>query len=210
MKMKKFALILATSIMVLAIIACNFPVTFIGESTAPATEEVETPPQASGDTAVYRDNGVEITLSNTFVLGNPETDLAAAADGGGLSGLYAENAEDILLWAYQNDPQTSVMVLKNEEYAGMPLGIISTFAGSILGDAVTIVTKEQMKLGGRDVLRFLTTTDNAGVTTTQAVYLFNEDGKLWLIVFFTNQDQIGARLPAFNSAVASFTIVSVD
>ncbi len=207
--MKKSALILSTFALVLAAVACNLPINSTAATSTPATGLPEMPPQSSGETAVYSDNGVEITLSSSFILGDPETDLAAAA-GGGLSGLYAENADDILLWAYENDPQTGVMVLKNEEYAGMPLGIISTFAGSILGDAVNIAAQEQMKLGGRDVLRFLSTTDNAGVMTTQAVYLFNEDGKLWLIVFFTDQAQLDARLPAFDAAVASFTIRDVE
>lgn len=206
--MKKITLIASGLVWVLAMLACNLPVSIAGETSVPTAQATETPPQADNDTAVYSDNGVEITLSSSFVLGDP-TDLAAAA-GGSFSGLYAQNADNILLWAYRNDPQTGLAVVKNEEYAGMPLGIISTFAGSIVGDAATIVAQEQLELGGRDVLRIQTTSENGGVRTAQAVYLFNEGGKLWLIGFFTDQEQIDARLPAFDAAVASFTIVSVD
>lgn len=207
--MRKYALTLSVAVLVMAVMACNLPVNRVEEMTAPSLEATQTPLQSGADTAVYSDNGVQITLSNAFVLGDPEMDLAAAAEGG-FADLYTQNVDNILLWANRVDPPTHLMVMENEEYAAMPLGIISTFAGSILGDVIGIAAQEQVQLGGREVLRLLTTTDTGGVEMTHAVYLFNENDKLWIIGFFTNQAQIDARLPAFDAAIASFTIVSID
>ncbi|MDY6873420.1 MAG: hypothetical protein SVR81_05570 [Chloroflexota bacterium] len=207
--MRKYALTLSVAVLVMAVMACNLPVNRVEEMTAPSLGATQTPLQSGADTAVYSDNGVQITLSNAFVLGDPEMDLAAAAEGG-FADLYTQNVDNILLWANRVDPPTYLMVMENEEYAAMPLGIISTFAGSILGDAIGIAAQEQVQLGGREVLRLLTTTDTGGVEMTHAVYLFNENDKLWIIGFFTNQAQIDARLPAFDAAIASFTIVSID
>ncbi|MCB2213806.1 hypothetical protein KQH50_00270 [bacterium] len=207
--MKKFALILSTAVLVLAVLACNLPFGNTAELTTPLPESTEPPSQTGAETAVYSDNGVQITLSNAFVLGDPETDLAAAAEGS-FADLYAQNAANILIWANRTDPPTSLMVMKNEEYAGMPLGLISTFAGNILGDAVGIEAQDRIDLAGRDVLRFQTSVDNNGAEASQAVYLFNENGKLWIIGFFTNRAQIDVMLTEFDAAVASFTIVDVE
>ena len=77
---------------------------------------------------------------------------------------------------------------------------------ALLGDEVDSLAQERLTLGERDVLRFLTTAENAGVQTAQAIYLFNETGKLWVIGFFTNQAQIDQRRPTFDAAVASFAV----
>ena len=201
------------------------PVVVETEAIASGTEEETAVASESGGTAVYSDRGVEITLPSSYMVGDVEKDLAILVEGltamsedpedaADLQALYEKNEEDIMLWGYDsNSPsshQTSVLVMKNEEFAGMSLALISTVANVLLGDEVDSMSKESMTLGSRDVVRFETTSENAGVQTAQAIYIFNDSGKLWLIGFFTNLDQYEERLPSFDAAVESFTVVDVE
>jgi hypothetical protein len=180
-------------------------------------EEVVEEPQ------VFSDNGVQITLPPSYELGDVDKDLAilveglqalSEEEGQDIQALYDQNKEDLILWGYDTEsPQehmTSLLILKNEEFAGMSLTIISAFANALLGDEVDSINQERLELGGREVLRFLTTAENAGIETAQAIYLFNEAGKLWVVGFFTNQAQIDQRLPGFDAAVASIDILPVE
>lgn len=193
------------------------------ETSEAAQTETEAVINNSSGTAVYSDKGVEITLPSSYMVGDVDKDLAILVEGlkamseedaNDIQELYDKNKDDIMLWGYDTDSppnhQTSVLIMKNEEFAGMSLAVISAFANIMLGQEVDSISQEQITLGGRDVLRFETTSENAGVKTTQAVYLFNDSDKLWLVGFFTNQEQFETRLPTFDTAVASFTVVSVD
>jgi hypothetical protein len=250
---KKVTLIIVTFVLILSTLACRLPFVgravnaaedtvqkpaddSLSQSTedpvqetmevdVPATEESMTE-AVSGNgtgTAVYSDNGVEITLPSSYMVGDVDKDLAILVEGlkvmseedaDDIQGLYDKNKDDIILWGYDTDSppshQTSVLIMKNEEFAGMSLAVISAFANIMLGEEVDSISQEQTKLGGRDVLRFQTTSENAGVQTAQAIYLFNDSGKLWLVGFFTNQEQFDSRLPSFDAAVVSFTVVSVE
>ena len=239
-------LILGT--LVLAALACRLP--FLGQSgeipeapegdviedstpltVQPTAQETDRPDPTETPTEealpavpqVFSDNGVEITLPGTFVLGDAEEDLALLVEGlqalsegetQNIQALYEQNADDIMLWGYDTESPgehtTSLLVLKNEEFAGMSLSLISVFANAMLGEEVESLDQERISLGGREVLRFLTTAENAGVDTAQAIYLFNEAGRFWVIGFFTNQAQIAQRLPVFDAAVASFTFLDVE
>lgn len=193
------------------------------ETSEAAQTETEAVVESSPGTAVYSDKGVEITLPSTYRVGDVDKDLAILVEGlkamseedaDDIQALYEKNKDDIMLWGYDTDSplshQTSVLIMKNEEFAGMSLAVISAFANLLLSQEVDSISQQQMELGGRDVLRFETTSENAGVETAQAIYLLNDSGKLWLIGFFTNQEQFNTRLPSFDAAVASFTVVSVD
>ncbi len=193
------------------------------ETSEAVQTETEAVVESGSGTAVYSDKGVEITLPSTYMAGDVDKDLAILVEGlkamseenaDDLQKLYDKNKDDIMFWGYDTDSppnhQTSVLIMKNEEFAGMPLAVISAFANILLGQEVDSISQEQVTLGGRDVLRFETTSENAGLKTAQAVYLFNDSGKVWLVGFFTNQEQFESRLPTFDAAVASFTVVSVD
>jgi hypothetical protein len=191
------------------------------ETVEAETAEAETVEAVTGGTETYSDNGVEITLPDTYMLGDAENDLAILVEGlmamsddedaEDIEQLYENNKDDIIIWGYDtNSPvthQTSLLVMKNEEFAGMSLALISAFANALFSSEVDSMQQETMTLGEREVLRFLTETENAGVETAQAIYLFNDSGKLWLIGFFTNQGQFDDRLPTFDEAAASFTVL---
>lgn len=245
MNKKKTALILVTTAIILSILACSLPIgrnandnvtedaagntsSEVVESTEASqveTEAVAEEPEAvvenSGGTQVYSDNGVQISLPASYVMGDVETDLAILVEGmmamseedaDDIQELYDKNKDDILFWAYDsNSPSshmTSVVVMKNEEFAGMSLAMIAVFSNAFVGDEVDSFEQAQLTLGGKDVLRFHTTSENAGVPTAQAIYIFNQSGKLWVVGFFTNQDQFEERLPTFDATVESFTYAS--
>ena len=179
--------------------------------------------EISADTQVLKGNGIEIALPVSYVLGDAEKDLpvlveglqALSEDSGqDMQALYEQNKDDIILWGYDAESSaehmTSLLILKNEEFAGMPLTILSVFANTLLGDEVESLSQERLKFGGRDALRFLSTAGSSIVENAQAIYLFNEAGKLWVIGFFTNQAQIDQQLPTFDAAVASITILPAE
>jgi hypothetical protein len=189
----------------------------------PAEESATAAPSPTASPKVYAENGIEITLPDTFVMGDVETDLAILMEGlqtlgeeeaDDIEALYEANKDDIILWGFDlNSPithQTSVLVLKNEEFAGLSLAMAMSLANVLVGEEVDTLQQELLTLGGREVARFLTTTEEAGVPTAQAIYLLNESGKLWVIGFFTTQNQIDERLPTFDAAAASFKVISVE
>ncbi|MDY6845544.1 MAG: hypothetical protein SVP52_00205 [Chloroflexota bacterium] len=190
--------------------------TEIVEQQTPTVSENE----VFAEEQVYRDKGVEITLPATFVLGDVEDDFEALMEEGQLvqgdqaesiKAIFENYKEDILLWGYDlqagDQYGTSLLVMKNEQFAGMPLMIVSTFAKSIIGEQLDFVDQQQIKMENRDVLRFETSTGELGVENSQAFYLFNESGKLWIIAFFTDFDQIQDSLQDFDKAVESFRFV---
>ena len=230
--MKKYPQIFVILILVLSTTACSLPVNipFLNRSTESAQEGVSPAPTATqiaqplGDGfEVYSANGVEIVLPETYVLGDVKEDLSALVqnliDLGGeinidIQKILENNLDDVHLWAYDVDGstnrQTHFFAAKNERFSKISLGMISTFAKMFLGDMVDTMTHERLTLGGRDILRFNVNVAIEGVETTQAVYLFKDSGKLWVLGFFSNQQQAGGRLADYDAAVSTFTVLSVE
>ena len=251
-KNKKIAAIFICVLVNLAVLACNFPTInrFAGDveetkaplqdSEIPAAlepEETESPTQAKAATSTpveveqnppqetqdYYDNGVQITLPGTFLLGDAEQGLADILDN--LDSLGGEDADtmlslfeqyqgDILLWAYDNHQgsagEVHLAVMKNEQMAGMPLGLISIALNMMMGSEVQIVDQQQMRLDGREVLRIQIASDEVPVEGNQVIYLFNEASNLWIIGFFTNAAVDQAQVSLYDNAVASFEILEIE
>jgi hypothetical protein len=204
----------------------NTPVPQIQEPGPTVTATDAAPPegeeQASG-TITLEDNGVAITVPGTYRLGDVESDLEILVEGlqtlseedaQDIETLYETYQDDIMLWGYDTASpamhQTSLLILKNEEFAGMSLPMIMSFANLLLGEEVDSMQQELLTLGDRETARFLTRAETGGVSTAQAIYLFNDSGKLWIIGFFTNQEQLESRLPDFDAAVASFRVLPTE
>jgi hypothetical protein len=233
--MNKKKKVLFTSIclvLMLTIMACHIPL--ISRGVSPETkkventlaETVEQQPTEEAETEallqekVYQDNGVEMTLPATFILGDVENDFESLMNQGQsledeqaqtIKGIFENYKEDILMWAYdpEGDGQygTGLLVMKNDQVAGMSLMLISTFAKSIIGDQLDFVDQQRIKMDNREVLRIEASTGDLGVKSSQAFYIFNESGKLWIIAFFTDSDQIQESLLGFDQAVESFKFV---
>lgn len=228
----KFIVLIVFLTLNLAIMACHIPLVSqtvgIQEEVPRAAESEETEnisPQPtltaipnSGVKQIYYGDGIEITLPDTFVVGEAEEIEALLKEETLLDSGYAQDVQamfqnfkdDILLWGYDTNStiagQTGLFVIKNEQFGGMSLMLISAFIQPMIGTQVEIIDQEILAIGDRSVLRLLTTPGELEMEGTQAFYLFNEDGKLWVIGFLTNTDLSQERLEGFDDAVASFKI----
>ena len=168
---------------------------------------------------VYSVNGVEITLPGTFVVGDAEEievlleeeELLDSEHSQTIKSMFENFKDDILLWGYDNNPkseeETGLFVMKNDQFGGMPLMMISAFTQTMIGSQAEIVEQEIIKIDDRDVLRFFTSTADINLPGSQVFYIFNQAGKLWIIGFFTNTNQVQENLQVFDDAVASFNLV---
>ena len=201
-------------------LACNLP-----SQVAVTEEPVEIAP-AEGYRVEEREiNGMEIsiTLPSSYDVNDPGADLSALAGNlgdldtpltGDLQSLLGSTQEDIIIWGYDanstGEIPISFVVLKNEDYAAMPLGLISTFGRTLIGNQVEILEEQRLTLAGRDTLRWITRTTEVGVELTQAVYLFKEDGILYLVGFNADPQGVYAQLGVFDAIVASLSIDALD
>ncbi len=237
MKNNKKIIVIITCVLInLAIMACHIPlvsksIEAEGDATeipqakeAEATKSVSSTPTQivstdSSKKQIYYGDGVEITLPDTFIVGDAEDIEALLEEEAllnsehvkGVETMFDNFKEDILLWGYDTNPtgegKIGLFVMKNEQFGGMSLMIISAFSQSLIGSQVEIVEQEIITIGDRKVLRFLTSSGDLEVAGSQAFYIFNEDGKLWIIGFFTNTELVQDRLEDFDDAVASFKIL---
>lgn len=214
--MKKQPFILIVLTLIVATLACNLP------HQNPAVDiPVITNPEDGYrvESSTTADAVISIAVPDAYYVGDSvaglssivedmlQTDVPVEVD---LSGLLGVGQTDILLWGYDAgsaaEVPTSFVVIKNQEYGLMPLGLISTLAGTLLGDAVEIVQEQRLTIAGRDSLRWITITREAGFEFTQAVYIFKDSGVLYLIVFNADQQEVYAQLPTYDSIVASLRI----
>lgn len=235
--MKKYYQILAAGLLILASIACNFPY-LVNTPESPSEGILDQAPQTQepqpqgiqptqeptvvdqGGPQVYSGNGVEIALPNSYVvesdisISTASQDFLSEEGAEALQEMLANNEEDILLWGYdtgaESERPTSFIVLKNDEYAGIPLMIISGFADQLFGSRVDSFEKERLSLGQKDALRILATTETDEFGSSQVIYLFKDSEKLWIIVFSTDPNQMESQLTTFDTAVTSFKILSVE
>jgi len=191
--------------------------------TAETTTTTSTPNQAdsvvSGKMQVYSGDGIEITLPGTYVVGDSEEietlleegEFLNNEQGKGIELMFDNFKDDILLWGYdtlpEDDAETGLVIFKNEQFGGMSLMLISSFIKPMIGSQLDIIEQGRVTINDRDTLRIMTKSENSGMEGYQVFYIFNEDGKLWIIGFFTNSDLEQSRLEGFYDAVESFQIV---
>lgn len=214
--MKKHTYLIVILVFILAALACNLP------HRNPALEVPVVTEPVDGfrlETMVEQETMVSIIVPDAYFVEGAGSDLSDLIDNlaeasGGLSldaqSLLQGAQDDILLWGYDagsgGQIPTSFVVLKNTEFAAMPLGVLSTFAGTLLGDEVQIIDQSRFNIGGRDTLRWITVTNQAGFELTQAVYVFKDSGTLYLVGFNGDRQGIYGQLPVFDQVVASLSV----
>jgi len=231
--MKKHHMFLLLLIILLLTLACSLPFNFSEyepsqEITEIQTEEPTEAPTATlkptrttspNQTEIFQVGGYEMLLPSSFFVSDETADVPklnellsimdewSGEDFGGMTAIAEEN---IVLMGYDSlDPNsipTSLLVLKNEEYAGAPLGLMNMFAGAILGDSVDLLQSDTLQMGKRQVIRWKTGVDFQGKESYQAIYFFNDYDMLWIIVFVTDPALMNEKLSVFNDAVNSFTL----
>jgi len=212
-KTKSHCFYIVVFTLLLAGLACNLP----SQNPTPDPSVVRQPPDETRvEERVFGDDLITLAVPNSYFVGDPDDDLSALADRAGLpaevdlTGLLGDAQADILVWGYDVESPTSFVVIKNEDYAAMPLGIISNYAGSIMGDRVEILQEDRLTIAGRDTLRWITLTSEAGVEFTQAVYLFKDAGVLYLVVFNADRQAVAAQLSNYDAIVASLRIDKLE
>ena len=231
--MKKNQMFLILLVILLVTLACSLPFNLSEdepsqELTEILTEELSEKPTATprptstispNQTEIFQVGGYEMLLPFTFIVSDEPADVPkldellsimdkwSGEDFGGMTAIAEEN---IVLMGYDsqdaNPIPTSLLVLKNEEYAGAPLGLMNMFAGAILGDAVDLLQSDTLQMGNRQVIRWITGVNFQEEESYQAIYFFNDYDMLWIIVFVTDPAFMNERLSTFNNAVNSFTL----
>ncbi|MBW6466922.1 MAG: hypothetical protein K0B06_10490 [Brevefilum sp.] len=216
--MRKFLLVIL--MLVLAGLACNLPYQPREADVPEASDPVD---GFRIESRILGEDLIKIAVPNSYYVGDAGPDLDALLGSLDLpsvplslelQGLLENTQDDVLLWGYDAGSTaavpTSFVVLKNDRFAVVPLGAISTFAGSLLGNNVTIIEEQRLTIGGRDTLRWITVTREAGIEFTQAVYLFKASGTLYMIGFNANQGEVYAQLGVYDTIVASLTVEDLN
>ena len=136
-------------------------------------------------------------------------DLSSAPSSIDLKEVFNLAQDNVLLWGYDTDSTSGIppsfAVIKNDSFSALPLGLVSTVAGPLLGNNVTILEEERFTLGARDTLRMITKTDASGFELKQVEYVFKASGSLYVIIFNAEPGDVYAQLPLFDTIVGSLT-----
>ena len=214
--MKKYSLHLIILTLILAALACNLPYQNLSTDVPVATEPAAGYRQ---DNRVVEDASITLSVPESYYVSSSTAELAALVDSLGvdqvdLTGILSSAQADVLVWGYDAGSgaaiPTSFVVVKNEEYAFMPLGVITTMAGPLLGNNVEIIQESRLTIGGRDTLRWITVTTEAGIELTQVVYIFKESGILYMIGFNADNQEVYAQLSNYDAIVASLRIEDLE
>ncbi len=218
--MKKYTLYLVILTLLLAGLACNLP---YQNPAAEVPGVVESSEGFRLETRVSDGDLISLLVPDSYVPGQSGSELSALISGMGgvdlpvevdLEGLASSAQTDVLLWGYDTGSAaqipTSFVVIKNETYTAMPLGLLPTIAGPLLGNDVEILQEQRLTIAGRDTLRWITVAREGGMELTQAVYIFKDSGVLYLIGFNADRQEVNAQLPTYDAIVASLRIEDLE
>lgn len=214
MKKNPFHFILV--MLILASLACNFPF----QRPAADDQPVHGPlPGFREESRVVDQDLITLAVPESYYVGSSVTELTDLVEGLGVVPVSLDNLSgyagaDILLWGYDEGSAavvpTSFVVIKNKDYAFMPLDLLSTLVGVLLGNNVEILQENRLTIAGRDTLRWITLTSQAGLELTQAVYVFKDSGVIYLIGFNADQQEVSAQLDNYDAIVASLRIEDLE
>ncbi len=213
---RKYPLGLFVLILLLASLACNLPY----RPKASTTPEVLLPLDGFRiETLVIDDAQLTFAVPDSYQIGDLGSGLSTILDHVDLSDVPSvidlqevlNLAEDnVLLWGYDTESTAGIppsfAVIKNDSFSALPLGLVSTVAGPLLGDKVTILEESRLTLGGRDTLRMITTTNASGLDLKQVEYIFKESGSLYVIIFNANTGDVQSQLLVFDTIVSSLSV----
>lgn len=223
--MKKYKLHVLIITLIFATLACNLPSRALQDQNSSDDGLVDLEPVDGfrTESRIYDEEVLSISVPQSYYLGQGGSDLESLignVDISGLpitvdvQGLFESAQDDILVWGYDGGSTagipTSFVVIKNQDYAGIPLGLLSTFAGTLLGNNIEIIEQQRLTIAGRDTLRWITVTYQAGYELTQAVYIFNDSGTLYIVIFNADRQEVSVQLAVYDQIVASLTIEDLN
>jgi len=214
--MKKHPFLFILVMLILASLACNFPF----QRPAADDQPVHGPlPGFREESRVVDQDLITLAVPESYYVGSSVTELTDLVEGLGVVPVSLDNLSgyagaDILMWGYDEGSAavvpTSFVVIKNKDYAFMPLDLLSTLVGVLLGNNVEILQENRLTIAGRDTLRWITLTRQAGLELTQAVYVFKNSGVIYLIGFNADQQEVSAQLDNYDAIVASLRIEDLE
>ncbi len=214
--MKKNPFLFILVMLILASLACNFPF----QRPAADDQPVHGPlPGFREESRVVDQDLITLAVPESYYVGSSVTELTDLVEGLGVVPVSLDNLSgyagaDILMWGYDEGSAavvpTSFVVIKNKDYAFMPLDLLSTLVGVLLGNNVEILQENRLTIAGRDTLRWITITRQAGLELTQAVYVFKDSGVIYLIGFNADQQEVSAQLDNYDAIVASLRIEDLE
>lgn len=214
--MKKNPFLFILVMLILASLACNFPF----QRPAADDQPVHGPlPGFREESRVVDQDLITLAVPESYYVGSSVTELTDLVEGLGVVPVSLDNLSgyagaDILMWGYDEGSAavvpTSFVVIKNKDYAFMPLDLLSTLVGVLLGNNVEILQENRLTIAGRDTLRWITLTRQAGLELTQAVYVFKDSGVIYLIGFNADQQEVSAQLDNYDAIVASLRIEDLE
>lgn len=214
--MKKHPFLFILVMLILASLACNFPF----QRPAADDQPVHGPlPGFREESRVVDQDLITLAVPESYYVGSSVTELTDLVEGLGVVPVSLDNLSgyagaDILMWGYDEGSAavvpTSFVVIKNKDYAFMPLDLLSTLVGVLLGNNVEILQENRLTIAGRDTLRWITLTRQAGLELTQAVYVFKDSGVIYLIGFNADQQEVSAQLDNYDAIVASLRIEDLE
>ncbi len=211
--MKKRTLILMVLIM-LSLSACNIPLTPKSTQTdepVPTLEPTPVPERMQ----LYYGEGMQITLPRSYISEDVKTSLPSIIEtvtnmigsSEGFAGDLIRDLEGNVAWyGYDGESPavypTRFIVIKNKSLSGFPMGLVTMGLETILKNNDTEVSRDDLTLGGRSVIRF--TYSKGG--NAWAAYLFKQEGRLWINVFITTPANMAALLGEYDQSISTISI----
>ena len=211
--MKKRILILMVLVM-LSLSACNIPLT---PKATPTVELIPTlePTPVPERMQLYYGEGMQITLPRSYISEDVKTSLPSIIEtvtnligsSEGLAGDLIRDLEGNVAWyGYDGESPavypTRFISIKNKSLSGFPMGLVTMGLETILKNNDTEVSRDDLTLGGRSVIRFTYSNDG----NAWAAYLFKEEGRLWINVFITTPANMAALLSEYDQSIGTISI----
>ena len=211
--MKKRTLILMILIM-LSLSACNIPLT---PRATPTVESIPTlePTPVPERMQLYYGEGMQITLPRSYISEDVKTSLPSIIEtvtnlvgsSEGVAGDLIRDLEGNVAWyGYDGESPavypTRFISIKNKSLSAFPMGIVTMGLETILKNNNAEVSRDDVTLGGRSVIRFTYSKDG----NAWAAYLFKEEVRLWINVFITTPANMAALLGEFDQSIGTISI----
>jgi len=232
--MKKLRLYLLLFSILLATLACNLP--FNQPEEEPIEDSLETPfadsdqaltlaptPTSSPSKKEFLAGGFSILLPASYEVSDDPANSPIVHSFIGVIGEWlGDSFEDVSAFTEQNiailgydtedtnNPPTSFLIVQNEQFSGLPLGLIKVLVENMLSDMVDLQESDTLKIDGRTVTRWITSLNYEGRQTSQVSYLFKESGKLWVVAFITDPSLLDGQIVIFDGAIESLTLPETD
>ena len=175
-------------LMMLSLSAFNIPFT---PKATPTVELIPTlePTPVPERMQLYYGEGMQITLPRSYISEDVKTSLPSIIEtvtnligsSEGLAGDLIRDLEGNVAWyGYDGESPavypTRFISIKNKSLSGFPMGLVTMGLETILKNNETEVSRDDLTLGGRSVIRFAYSKDG----NAWAAYLFKEEGRLWI------------------------------